>query len=300
MSLTPPLVLPNVFVNGTVADANQVDANFNAVVAALNSNSRGILAAPMSFYVSASGVDAAGNGLSPASPAATIQYIIGLLDNNFDFSGQTVTIFVASGSYVQSTVIAGLFLGQNTPSNLTITPLSGTVTLDGDPPFKVTNGAAVLLSGLTLTSSISQCIISEESANVAISGLTFSTAVGAHMLAVRTGTIKTQGNYSITGGGQNHAKANGGQIYIEAPPGNYMGFPSGIPTVTLSGTPAFSSAFALCTHNGGIVSRAAYVGGATGVRYDVETNGVIETNGAGATYLPGSVAGTTATGGIYA
>ena len=38
----------------------------------------------------------------------------------------------------------------------------------------------------------------------------------------------------------------------------------------------------------------------TGRRYDVNNNGVIDTQGGGANYLPGDVAGTSATGGLYA
>jgi hypothetical protein len=42
-----------------------------------------------------------------------------------------------------------------------------------------------------------------------------------------------------------------------------------------------------------------YSGAATGKRYAVATNAVLNTNGGGANYFPGDVAGTTATGGQY-
>jgi hypothetical protein len=42
-----------------------------------------------------------------------------------------------------------------------------------------------------------------------------------------------------------------------------------------------------------------FVGTATGLRYAAGTNGVIMTLGAGATYLPGSIAGTTDGHGMY-
>jgi hypothetical protein len=38
----------------------------------------------------------------------------------------------------------------------------------------------------------------------------------------------------------------------------------------------------------------------SGTRYLCETNGVIDTHGAGSTFLPGTVGGSTATGGQYA
>ena len=43
-----------------------------------------------------------------------------------------------------------------------------------------------------------------------------------------------------------------------------------------------------------------FVGSATGARYSVALNGVIQTTGAGASYLPGNSAGSSATGGQYA
>jgi hypothetical protein len=41
-------------------------------------------------------------------------------------------------------------------------------------------------------------------------------------------------------------------------------------------------------------------GTVTGTRYRAENNGAIFTNGGGASYLPGSIAGTTSAGGVYA
>lgn len=68
-------------------------------------------------------------------------------------------------------------------------------------------------------------------------------------------------------------------------------------TVTLTGTPAFSSLFASCSKLGIIdVEAVTWSGSATGTRYLVNTNAVI--NSVGGT-LPGSVAGSSATGGQY-
>jgi hypothetical protein len=301
-TLNPPLTVPFTFTNGTVADATQVNANFSALIGAVNTNVRTILAAATTFYVAPTGSDSTGSGLTPTTPAATIQFILSLIENSYDLNGQTVTIQLSNGAYTQSTLISGLLLGQNAPNNLQITGNMATpslVTIEGNPCFNVTNGGACQIQGITMTSSISQCIVSQESGNVAITTVSFGNVAFSHLLAVRTGTIKTQGNYTIVAGGTSHAKANGGQIYIEAPPGNYTGFPSGVPTVTLTGTPAFTQAFAICTHTGNLVSLATYSGAATGPRYDVEANGVIETNGAGANYFPGNSAGIIATGGQY-
>jgi len=68
--------------------------------------------------------------------------------------------------------------------------------------------------------------------------------------------------------------------------------------ITLSGTRAFTT-FALASANAYIEAIGSITGSATGKRYDVSGNSVINTEGAGATFLPGNVAGTTATGGQY-
>ncbi len=71
-------------------------------------------------------------------------------------------------------------------------------------------------------------------------------------------------------------------------------------TVTLAGTPAFSLAYAFASDTSLIsVSSVTFSGSATGTRYNVSANGVIDTAGGGATYLPGNSAGVAATGGQY-
>lgn len=102
-------------------------------------------------------------------------------------------------------------------------------------------------------------------------------------------TIKCVANYSVTGGGAIHCLGSRqGIIQVQSR------------TVTVSGTPAFSTAFAY----GGLLGivdfyASTVTGAATGKRYYSETNSVIYTNGGGANYFPGNVAGSTATGGQY-
>ena len=63
-------------------------------------------------------------------------------------------------------------------------------------------------------------------------------------------------------------------------------------TFTLTGTPAFSSAFIGCVDNGtAAVWSMSFLGSATGQRYTATNGGVINTNGGGASYFPGSSAG---------
>ena len=71
-------------------------------------------------------------------------------------------------------------------------------------------------------------------------------------------------------------------------------------TVTFSNSPAYSGHFVNCALALSLarVDGMTFTNGATvtGARYNVDNNGVIFTNGAGASYLPGNAAGTSSNG----
>ena len=89
--------------------------------------------------------------------------------------------------------------------------------------------------------------------------------------------------YTISGAAVIHKIANAG---------GYIEFNAG---VTLTGTPAFSAAYAYSIRGGLIqVGGGSFTGSATGSRYYADNNGVILLSGL---TFPGDSAGTTATGG---
>ena len=116
-------------------------------------------------------------------------------------------------------------------------------------------------------------------------------AVGAnadHIFCDNPCQIVLEENYTVTGGARRHINIGAGLLAAEGR------------TVTLTGTPAFTQFVA--ARNCGAVSllNPVVVGSASGSRYLAETNGVINTFGKATTFLPGSTAGTTPSGGIYA
>jgi hypothetical protein len=72
--------------------------------------------------------------------------------------------------------------------------------------------------------------------------------------------------------------------------------------ITLTGTPAFTAGFALCSGSGAYIQHTggSFTGPATGARYALSLNGAINTAGAGANYFPGNAAGTNDGTGAYA
>lgn len=71
-------------------------------------------------------------------------------------------------------------------------------------------------------------------------------------------------------------------------------------TITMSGTPNYSDTFILSEKcSNGWFSGTVFSGSATGSRYKVKSNAIVDTQGGGASYLPGNVAGVEETGGRY-
>jgi hypothetical protein len=112
-----------------------------------------------------------------------------------------------------------------------------------------------------------------------------------HIRADTDGKVFATGNYSIIGGCDAHLVATiSGKIFCQ------------LLTITLTGTPAFSTGFAVATRKSIIlVNGNTFSGSATGKRYDCRELSEIFVNGAGLTYLPGNASGTAdaPTYGIY-
>jgi hypothetical protein len=101
-------------------------------------------------------------------------------------------------------------------------------------------------------------------------------------------------SYQISGNAQVHAQAaTEGYIELSSSPDRHL-------AVTLNATPNFSAAFVMAGAGSISAANNGFPGTtATGPRYDAHLNGVIFTGNKGANYFPGSVAGSTSTGGQY-
>ena len=237
------------------------------------------------FYVGPTGSDTYGTGNSD-DPFLTIQYALSVIADNYDFCGKTVTIQLNDGTYTsgvsasQIPVNGSLVIsGNSSNSAATVVSTSGTA-------FSFAFGANITLKNMKIISSGGSCIAAAEASTVVVgTGMIFGAAASAHMLASLNGIIIATSNYSIIGGAAYHVyTSQGGSIQA-----------SGL-TVTLTGTPAFSSAYAQSSFLGNTnLNSNTYSGSATGKKYDVQYNSIINS---GVT-LPGSTAGTTANGGIY-
>lgn len=299
------LVLPYTFTAGTIADATQVNADFAAVAGYVNTNINTTLQGPTTFYVSPSGADLPNNGLSPNTPTATISYTLHLIRNAYDVNAQFVTIQLANGIYNEEVDHSGAITGLTGAAALVVQGNVGSpasVVWNGGPNacLNCANGALITVQGVTMQNPSANCIIAQNHARVFFNTVVFGACAGSHLVSARAAALNANGNYSITGGAARHAFAvESGELYIDVEPSNFMTFTPGSPTVTITGTPAFTGQFADAANLSLIKFGAVFSGSATGVRYNAALNSTIATYNQGPNYLPGDTAGTTSTGGQY-
>ena len=260
----------------------------------LNGSGRQILASTTNFYVAPSGNDSTGNGTSGA-PWLTLQHAYNYIAQNVDIAGQQCLVNAADNTnyaplLANIPTVGGsvIFIGDTTtPTNCVINSTSG------DCFSGVGNGISLFVKGFSTISNSGSGdggVSALSGANVTINGnMNFGpTASLAPQIYAGLGGVMnfTTAAYSINGNANQHICAqNGGIINM------------GDQAVTLSGTPAYASGFAEVDVGGIIVCPGlTFSGSATGPRYAANTNGVIQTNGGGPNFFPGSSAGTTNNG----
>lgn len=251
------------------------------------------LIANRTYYVLTTGSDS-NNGLTNTSGGAflTIQKAIDTVAA-LDASTFNVVIQVGNGTYTASLVLKN-FIGSGTctllgdtttPSNVVIAATSG------DAVQILNTTSAWAIAGFKITNSGGQCIGVRAKGILSITGkMEYGTTSGYHFYVANGGALTIGSNYTISGNAAQHIVVENASTLTAV---------SGL-TITLTGTPAFATRFIYAQRNSTVIMYGeTFSGAATGTRYVVASNSVIETNGGGATYFPGNAAGSTATGGQY-
>lgn len=254
---------------------------------------RARLAANTTIYVATTGSDSANVGVTPGSAFATAGHAYAWAQGALDLTGYTLTISIGAGIFTGSTVACiGPLVGQIAPVIIGGAG-SASTTISAALCVEVLNGASITVQNMTLTASgvTSACLGAGASFSFAPAtinigpGLNFGSSTSYHMIAADQCRIVLTNSYTISGGAAFHWYAMDFSVIVN---GN-------LPiTVTLTGTPNFSSAFANAALMGLIdpANAITFSGSATGTRYNISQNGTINTNGSGASYLPGNAAGT--------
>lgn len=246
------------------------------------------LSGDITLYVSPSGNDA-NDGLTTGTAVRQIQQALNLATNTYDTAGKTVTISIADGTY---SGIAADRMGSarvrmvgngTTPSNVIVAGGTGA-------PLTMVRNSILSVYGMRFTGN--QAVQASSSSSLTIEGqvdFANGNSGNSQIYVTYGGTVVVSGPYSISAGAVQHVTA-----------GTLGSFISSGVTVTLTGTPAFSGQFVQANFGFAGMDGMTFVGSATGQRYSANNNGVIYVAGAGASYFPGSIAGSTSNGGIYA
>lgn len=261
------------------------------------------------FYVnSVTGVDNGTACTNALTPAKTIRHAV------------NIALSLAAGQQPQQINLTGAFTecvlvckqpGLAGNANYDDSPLyfvgvdnAGTTTWNGDGSGDGTlvanAGATVAIRNLKISAtgtSQQSCLYAQIGGYIGVyDGVIFGTANVQHMHAENTGSsVQIWDSYTIAGNATQHLAVSAGALIIYAP-----GLST---TVTLTGTPAFTFEFALAEY-GGIIyvgNSVTFSGSATGRRFAVQGNGVINLDGQSTslTYFPGNSAGLELSGGLY-
>jgi Protein of unknown function (DUF2793) len=289
----------------TWVEALKIAAATGKVSFPVSGGPREMLSANRTYYVRTDGSDS-NNGLANTSGGAflTIQKAIDTIANGIDLAGYNVTIQVAAGTYTGAVAVSAPWVGTGnvsllgdttTPSNVVLSPASGAAVTVGvsSSSSAGSNAARLLLGGFKITTTNANAIAAFEGSLVSVIGkMDFgATGTAAQISASRGSAVYLNSGYTISGSAALHwSAANHGRVICNSQ------------TVTLSGSPVFSAGFAKANRQAQIICIGNTFSGATGsssLRYALLTLGLLDTNAAGATYLPGDTSGTNDGTGVY-
>lgn len=260
----------------------------------INLGVREVLTSDRTYSVATTGSDVTGDGTSGA-PFATAQAALNAAAK-IDFNGFTVTIQLDDGTYTGNITIPRM-TGQGGVGNLVIAGNASAktnVVLNQSNSYgaviAVPQGTAVTLRDFQVASSNNGYGFFNRGGMLYYSGIDFGACSGYHIFA-EGGFTYQSGNCTISGDANCHWYSGAGGSYIK----------SQSRTITASGTRNFAGGFAAFAQGGTITSNGnTFSGTYTGPRYTGSLGGTCQTFGGGASYFPGSTAGSTATGAQYA
>jgi hypothetical protein len=254
---------------------------------------REVLTAARTYYVATTGNDS-NTGLTVGSPFLTLQKALDTAAM-LDLSIYNCTVQLADGTYTLTTAtLLKQAIGSGTiiVKGNTATPANVIITSTTNISFMFWSSnqrATFLLQDfkMTTTGGTNYALFSQGAGStIQISNLIFGSGFAtAHLRSLAQGLIQATGNYAIEAGTGYHLNAVQAAINVNSR------------TITITGSPAFSSSFAFFSDTGYITTQSAnWSSGSaavTGKRYDGYSNAVLNSAAAA---LPGNAAGTVTSG----
>lgn len=238
----------------------------------------------LSFYVSSTGTDKSDDGWGESSSQAfkTIQFALNHVCKKFSFGDHNCTINVASGTFKETLSIPSFNTGNGvliiTGASKTSTIIQGSMTTKFSDKVQLRNFTLTFTGGAT-----GHCIQTESNAylelyNVKI--IATKTSVNGIWSTKSGAQIRLYTGTEFSGTFANFIDVSAGMVVICNP-------------ITLSGTTGGSGFYA--ANSGSIVGdaglRPAINGNFNGRKYYLEAGGLINSQGHGANWIPGSQPG---------
>lgn len=267
-------------------------ASFHKIGAVTN-----VLTSNVDYYVNAVTGSDSNNGLTAGAAFATLQKAQDTI-TLFNMNGYNVAVHVADGDYapvhggpVNGTGVISYIGNVGNPAACRVTNANGYC-------FQFT-GNTYSVSGFKLQATGHSggnlgvgVYASGGSAQVQVGSVEFGYCIDYHMLADNGGSIGVVGPIVVSGGaGGAHMQASSGSKILTG-------------SVSLSVTmtaPVTIGNWISCLYSYVQVGYASIINPSlvTGSKFTVSNNGVINTNGSGASYYPGNLAGGASSGGQY-
>lgn len=269
------------------------------------------LTAPRTYYVNGNTGDdnfdgsQAAVGTSPKGPFRTLQRASNAI-SKFNLNGYNVDVYVADyNSYaaVQLPQVAGQ--GQVSWHGNVANPGNCVIAANQTNAAVGFAGIANYMEGFKLQhsgiGSISECngIYGNGPHLMSINNIEWGACTGAQNRLVNGAQLRFGlSPFKLSGGTPGGPYSPG--CFIECSQASKADCPISVHmTLNIVGTPNYGTAFIRCYDVGVVDWVADVTGAATGPRYYLATNGIINTGGGGPTYVPGSIAGTQLSGGQY-
>ncbi len=275
-------------------------------------NSANALQTNTTYYVAFTGSDS-NNGLSSGSPFLTIQHALNVI-NSYNLNGYTVTLNIANGTYgkfslplLNGSGAINIIGNPSTPSAVIIS------SSDGNAIEASGCGAGYSINGLGFVVVGANIPAVDGGAGIYISGgsslymenIYCGVCQCAHFQIGGGATLVLSGSLIVGGGltanaigpGAHIMAGNGGYIGGEGLEANTSLNPSLSITTTVN-IPFWMDVFS-GTSAAMIYNSISGAGNVTGQKFIASFNGTIQTFGGGNNYYPGTIAGTTNTGGQY-
>jgi hypothetical protein len=247
------------------------------------------LSGSTTYYVANAGNDSTGIGTT-VFPWRTIQHAWDWIVANIDASGYTIIIQFVDAFYSTPTGVGlDAVIPFATGSIIIKSSGGGVFTCTNGPAcFTARKGVIFYLQDIQLTGTVTQGLVFADGGKIVCGvSMSFSTSSSSHMKTVSAGYIYMSISYSVIGNAVRHWNPTGGGIVqVNAV------------LITISAGLTFTfwadcGGVAYLTTAGCSFSTLAV----TGQKYQAYQNGVIDS---GIVTYPGTVGGTTVTGGIYA